>query len=188
MGQFARVTSIDVLQVVASALQKFRGEATTAMDDLDMEMRRGLDWIHHDRKDHWAHELRRCEDAVTQARLALQQAKAARRIAGHEPACVDEKRALERAKRRVEIARRKVAAVRHWATAIDRAVDECQRDRIQFQGWLEGDLLKAVSALNRMSMSLENYVALETPVSDAARTLGAEGSSAAEAGDKKETG
>jgi len=178
MSRFARVTSIDVLETLAAAVQKFRAEAASAMDDLDIEMRRGLEWIHHDRKEYWAHELRRSEESVTQARIALQQARVARRVADHEPACVDEKRALERAKCRQETARRKVEAVRHWTHAVDHAVDECQRNRIQFLAWLQDDLVKAVAALSRMSTSLESYIQLEAPTADAARVLGPETSSA----------
>ena len=47
-----------------------------------------------------------------------------RRVADHQPTCIDEKRPLEAAKRRLQIAQEKVEAVRHWSRAIDRAVDE----------------------------------------------------------------
>ena len=56
MSRFARVTSIDVLPTAGRArLQKFRGEAAGALDDLEIEVRRALEWIHHDRKEYWAH-------------------------------------------------------------------------------------------------------------------------------------
>jgi hypothetical protein len=163
MSRFARVTSISVLQLMQSALQKFRGEAAGAMDDLDAEVRRVLEWIHHDRKEYWAHELRRSYEGVSQARIQLQQARISRRIAGHEPTCVDEERALERAKRRLETADQKVKAVQHWSIVIDRAVDEFQRSRTRFLTWLDTDLLQAVAALNRMGESLASYVSLEAP-------------------------
>ena len=163
MSRFARVTSIDVLQTTAGALQKFRSEAAAAIDDLDAEIRRALEWIHHDRKEYWAHELRRGNEQMSEARLQLQQARVSRRIEGHEPACIDEQRALERAKRRVETAEEKVRAVQHWQRAIDQAIDEFQRSRSQFTTWLDVDVLQAVAALRRMSESLDNYVALETP-------------------------
>ena len=83
MSGFARVTSIDALQTVDGALQRFRAEAAAALDELDINVRRAQEWIQHDRKDYWAHEMRRSEEAVTQARLALRQAKLSRRIADH---------------------------------------------------------------------------------------------------------
>src|ERR1039458_8332867 len=98
MSRSAKVTSIDVLPLLAAALQKFRGEGISALDDLETELRRLLEWIHHERKDFWTQELHRAQEALTQARLQLQQAMTVRRVAGHEPSCVDERRALDCAK------------------------------------------------------------------------------------------
>ena len=123
MGQ-ARLTRIDAVQEMAAAVDAFRNEATAAVEGLDMEIRRALEWIHHDRHDHWNHEVRRGWERITAARVQLQQAMTARRIGEHDPACIDEKKALARAKRRLEIAQEKVEAVRHCARAIDHAVDE----------------------------------------------------------------
>jgi hypothetical protein len=163
MSRFARVTSIDVLQTTASALQKFRSEAAVAMDDLEANIRRALDWIHHDRKEYWSQELRRGNDRLSEARIQLQQAQASRRIEGHEPACVDEQKALDRAKRRVQLVEEKIRAVQHWNHTIDHTIEEFKRSRGQFTIWLEIELPQAVAALQRMSESLDNYVSLETP-------------------------
>ena len=84
------------------------------LDDCRSRSQRALEWIHHDRKDYWAEELRRSWEGLSPARIQLQQAQVSRRIAGHEPACIDEKRALERAKRRLETAEQKVQAVKQW--------------------------------------------------------------------------
>ena len=159
----ARVTSIDVLPLLAAGLAKFRGEAQGALDDLTIETRRILEWIHNDRKDYWRRELQRAYEHLNQARLQLQQARTARRVGDHEPACIDEKRAVERAKRRVETAHEKVEAVRHWAGVVDRAVDDFQRVRTQFAAWLEIELPRAVAALNQMSESLVSYISIEAP-------------------------
>ena len=163
MSRFARVTSIDALQTTASALQKFKAEAAVAMDDLDAEVRRGLEWIQHERKDFWSQELRRRSEQMAEARLHLQQARAARQFEGREPDCIDEQRALACAKRRVETAEEKGQAVRHWSRAVEQAVEEYQRSRNLFLSWLDIDLPKAVAALNRMSDTLDTYVSLQTP-------------------------
>lgn len=172
MGGSARVVSIDVLQTMAGALQRFRSDAAGSLEDLDMELRHALEWIRHDRKDYWAHEVQRGYEAVTQARLQLQQARIMRRVDDREPSCIDEKRALEKAKRRLEVAQQKVEAVQHWIYAIDRAIDEFRRSRTKFTTWLETDLSRAVSELNRMSGSLETYVSLEAPASSVPAAAG----------------
>ncbi len=170
MGRAARVTSIGVLDTTAVAMQRFRAEAAAVLDELQIQLQRALEWIRHDRKDYWAEELRRSWEGLSAARLQLQQAQVSRRIAGHEPACIDEKRALERAKRRLETAEQKVHAVRRWTQVIERAVDEFQQSRTQLANWLDTDLVQAVAALNRMSASLESYTSLEAPAALATAT------------------
>ena len=87
----------------------------------------------------------------------------ARRIDDHDPACIDEKKALARAKQRLEIAQEKVEAVRHCARAIDRAVDEYRGARTPLSSWLESEAPKALAALRRMMDNLEDYLALQAP-------------------------
>ena len=136
MGQ-ARLTRIDAVQEMAAAVDAFRNEATAIVEGLDMEIRHALEWIHHDRHDHWNHQVRRGWERITEARVQLQQAMTARRIGEHDPACIDEKKALARAKQRLEIAQEKVEAVRHSARAIDHAVDEYRGARTPLSVWLE---------------------------------------------------
>ena len=132
MAQAAKVTSIDAVGRMSAALQAFRAEAGSGLDDLQMEIQRGLQWIHHDCREYWSVEVRRASERVTEARLNLQQAMTYRRVADHQPTCIDEKRALAAAKRRLQIAQDKVQAVRHWARVIDRAVDEYRGVRTPF--------------------------------------------------------
>ena len=98
-----------------------------------------LQWIHHDCKEYWAEAVRRGWQGVSEARLALQHATTYRRVADHQPSCVDEKRALAAAKRRLEVAQEKVAAVRHWSRVIDRAIDEYRAARTPVATFLEAD-------------------------------------------------
>ena len=130
---------------------------------MEIELRRALDWIHHDRKEHWAQELRSAGEALIQARLKLQQAAVTRRVADREPSCIDEKRAVERARRRVATAERKIEAVRRWAGTIDRAADDFRRARTQFATWLDVNVSRAAAALDQMSESLVTYISLEAP-------------------------
>ncbi|MEN6459690.1 MAG: hypothetical protein ABFC63_12255 [Thermoguttaceae bacterium] len=151
------------MPLLSAGLSKFRGEALNALEDLAIEVRRARDWIHQDRRDYWQRELQRAYEKLNVARIQLQQARTSRRVGDHEPACLEEKRLVERAKRRVELAHQKVAAVRHWANAIDRAIDDFQRTRTQFAAWLELDLPQATAALNQMSESLVSYISMAAP-------------------------
>jgi hypothetical protein len=161
MGRAARVTSIDMLPLLAAALQKFRGQASGVLDDLEIEIRRILEWIHHDRKDYWERELHRAYEKLNQAQLRLQQARLSRRVGDQTPDCAEEKRAVAQARRRVDVAHEKINAVRHWTRVIERAVDDFQRSRARFGAWLDVDFPKAVATLNKMSESLVTYISLE---------------------------
>ncbi|MGO9108798.1 MAG: hypothetical protein ACLP9L_06155 [Thermoguttaceae bacterium] len=159
MGQ-ARLTRIDAVGEMAAAVDAFRNEATAALESLDMEIRRALEWIHHDRHEHWEHQVRRGWERITEARVQLQQAMTARRIGEHDPACIDEKKALARAKQRLEIAQERIEAVRRCTRAIDHAVDEYRGARTPLSIWLESEAPKALAALRRMMDNLEDYLAL----------------------------
>jgi hypothetical protein len=159
MGQ-ARLTRIDAVREMAAALDAFRSEAMAAIEGLDMEVRRALEWIQHDRHDHWNHEVRRGWDRITETRIQLQQAKTARRVGEHEPACADEKKALARAKQRLEVAQERVEAVRHCAREIERAVDDYRGARTPLSAWLDSEASKALAALRRMAENLEDYLAV----------------------------
>ena len=161
MSRAARVTSIDVLPLLAAAMQKFRGQAVAVLDDLDIETRRILEWIHHDRKEYWERELHRVQEKLNQARLQLQQGRMSRRVGDHEAACLEEKRAVAVAQRRIEIARQKIEAVRHWTRVIERAVDDFLRSRSRFGAWVDIDFPKATAVLDAMSEALVTYIALE---------------------------
>jgi hypothetical protein len=158
MARSANVTSIDAVQRMATAMQAFRDAAASAVDDLQVEVRRALEWIHHDRKEYWSEGARRGWERVSEARIQLQQAQTYRRMADQRPSCVDEKRALDAANRRLRTCQEKIEAVRHWTRAIDQAVDEFRGSCTQFSSWLEGDSPKAIASLARMTEALEAYV------------------------------
>jgi hypothetical protein len=166
MGQPAKVKSIDALQAMSAALKGFHDSSSSALDDLEMEIRRALQWISHDCRQYWKQEQREARDSVTEARLQLENARMFRRIAEERGSFVEEKKILERAKRRLEIAESKVEAIPRWTVMIERAVNEYRGSHSQFANWLEADYPRAVAALERMISSLETYVRLATPVDE----------------------
>lgn len=159
----ARVQAIDVLQVVFAALHGFQEEATAALDELQLEVNRAIDWIHNDVREYWKAAERRAWQQIAEARVQLEQARTFKRVAEHEPACREEKKALERAQRRLEITQEKLESQRHWVYTIERAVMEFRAESRQLSGWLEGDLPRGLGALRHMITALEAYVALHGP-------------------------
>ena len=67
-----------------------------------------------------------------------------------------------------DIAQEKVEAVRRWTLIVDRSANEFRGTATQLSAWLQGDLLKALATLDRMSESLETYVSTPPPEVSAA--------------------
>jgi len=172
MGRSAKLTSIDAVEILAGALQRFGEDATNALDDLNLEVRRAIEWMQEDRRVFWKQEVRRNNEKVAEAKLNLQQTRTFHRAAGREPSCYDEKKALERANRRLRASEQKTELVRQWSRTIQRAVDEYTASISQLARWLEADLPRAQVTLGRLSAALESYLSLQSAAPDASKILG----------------
>ncbi len=181
MGRPARVKSIDALQSMSAALECFHDHVRSALDDLEMEINRALQWIGQDCRQYWKQEVRRAWDNVTEAKLQLEHALIFRRGERQHSACMEEKKALERAKRYLELAQSKEQAIGHWALAIERAVHEYRGIRTNLVDWLDADFPRAVAVLGRMISNLESYIRLEAPADDLAPIIGLATASPADA-------
>lgn len=158
MGE-ARVRSVAAVDELSVALRLFAEESANALADLDQEVKRALEWIHHDRKDYWAREVRQGFDRVAEARANLERRMIAR-LGDDRPAAMEEKKALAIAKQRLEVAQDKVQAVKRWSHAIEHELQEYVGILNQFATWLQSDHPKAQARLKRMSQALDAYVNL----------------------------
>ena len=159
----ARVTDVAVLDDFRIALADFTLSVRQALTDLQLEIRRAMDWISVDRAAHWQAEARRSSDLVARAKDELAHSKTFKRMDDYTPSCVEEKKAVDMAKRRLEHAEQKVEAVRHWSRAAQVAVDEFQGPVQQLLAMLDGDIPRAIALLERMSRALEDYAATGVP-------------------------
>ena len=161
MGRLAKVTSIDVIEHFAAALKGFGEDAKTALDGVDMELRRALNWIQREQKDFWTQRIRRGWDEVNIARKELER-KMMFYPGDDRPSCHDERLALEAAKRRLQLAQQKLEAVKHWSHRAEREVNEYIGAVQQLRRWMEFDLPQGQADLARMARALEDYVALQS--------------------------
>jgi hypothetical protein len=171
----ANITSIDAVRALKLALSQFGSDVQTALDSLEAEARRPLDWIEHDRSQYWPREVRKRSDALSEARLALQRCELT--IDGTETKyCYDERKAFERAKRRLTTAEEKVQAVRRWRHVIRKEFEEFQVQVEKLRHYLTSDLSQAVVAAERMAEAVDRYVQQQAPSPvDMTATRGSEG-------------
>jgi len=161
MGRLAKVTSIDVVEHFAAALNCFGEDAKTSLDGIEMEIRRALNWIQREQKDYWTQRIRRGWDEVNIARKELER-KMMFYPGDDRPSCHDERLALEAAKRRLRLAQEKIEAVKRWSHRAQREVNEYIGAVQQLRRWMEFDLPQGLADLGRMARALEDYVALES--------------------------
>jgi hypothetical protein len=158
-----QVTSIDALRHFKVALEEFQAEARDAVTQLLLEMRRGVDWIEHDRTRYWPRAMQQASDAVIEARNNLERAELALR-AEDKRSCYELKLALEKAKRRLRLTEDKVRAVRRWRIAVQRQADDFHGHLSKLANCLDMDLPRALAALERMAVALDRYSERSAPV------------------------
>ena len=100
MGSGADVRSIAALRDWLAALVTYRSEASEALAGIQMEIRRGLDWV-ADQLDSWQRAIRDCEQEVAQAKVELS-ARKWQGFDGREPDTTLQERNLRRAEAKLE--------------------------------------------------------------------------------------
>jgi hypothetical protein len=183
MNRPAHVRSIDALEHLAVAVRAFAQEASVALDDLRMDLHRAGQWIQYDQKEYWTQEIRRSEQAVTEAKLNLERRRMFR-IGDQQPSCREQEKALEAAKRRLAAARQKLEAVKRWTRLLEHESMECRSALAPLARWIQTDVPRATSRLKRMSGALESYVDLEPCVPPEEQATPSDGSGGEQVGDR----
>jgi hypothetical protein len=157
MAKSANITSIEALRMLKAALVQFDEEVHAGIVALELEARRPVEWVEHDRRQYWPREVRKASDVVSEARLALQRCELT--ISGEDNrSCYDERKALQKAKKRLEKCEEKVRAVRQWTPKIRKEVEEFEVQTAKLLQYLESQFVQAPAALERMAAALDRYV------------------------------
>ena len=87
-----------------------------------------------------------------------------RTVAGQRSACIEEKQAFDRAKRRLQHCHDQLKFVKQWANKIRHDADEFRGRFGGLIAMLDGDLPKAVAALEKAILILESYAEIARPI------------------------
>ena len=162
MSRAANLSSVEAVRVLKLALVQFGDEVQGALVALELEARRAVQWVEHDRSRYWPREVQRASDALSEARIAFERSQLAigsedRRYA------YDERKAVEKAKRRLHLAQAKTEAARRWRVQIRQDVDRFNAQIARLRQYLDTDLLRAIAALEQMAAALDLYVEVQAP-------------------------
>jgi len=159
MADGADVRSIDALRDWHAALTTYGDTLAEGMSGVELEIRRGFDWL-HEQLGRWQRAVRDCEEEVVQAKAEL----AARKFPGwdgREPDTTVQEKVLRRAKAALEHAHDQVEKTRGWIGRLPKVIDEVYRGPSHRLVLLvEADLQKGLTALDRRLAALESYAGL----------------------------
>lgn len=157
----ADVRSIDAVRDWHAALTTYGDSLSEAMAGVEMEIRRGFDWL-ADQLGQWQRAVRQCEEEVVQAKAEL----AARKFVGFDgrmPDTTVHEKALRAAKARLEHAEDQVARIRAWVGRLPKVIEEVYRGPAhRLVLFVEGDLRKGLAGLDRRLAALESYAGLRS--------------------------
>jgi hypothetical protein len=171
MSTQADVKSIDTLAFVKAALSTFAHESGQALGEVELQSQRIVDWICVEQAAFWKTEVRRASDMVNQAMKDLEHCRTYKKVGDNQPACVEEKKALEKARQRLARAEQKQEAVRRWTPVVRQQSQEAGVRLTRFREVIDLDCPKAMARLERMLRALDAYQHTSSP-------RGADGSAA----------
>ncbi len=159
----ANIRSIDALIEFRASLIVFIDDASLAIQSMTMELHKSFEWIEHERPHYWNDQMKRAYDLVAQTRSAFDSCRM-RTVAGHRPACIEEKQAAIRAKRRLQHCHDQLKVVKQWANKVRHDADEFRGRFAGLLAMLDGDLPKAVASLEKAILVLESYAEVARPM------------------------
>lgn len=178
MADSAEVHSLEILRELRVALVLFGEDASLALQDVDFEIRRTLEWLGNEQRLYWQSEIRRGQQKLTQARAELHRKKLSK-FSDRQPDTTQEEKAVKRAERRLETAQQKLERVKRWIPELQHAITEY---RGRTQGLSDASELlipRQVARLDRMILALEEYAQINAPRADDAAGVGRSAGTAA---------
>lgn len=162
MAESANITSTDAVRAFKLAMERYEADVRDSVAQMEVEVRRAVDWIEHDRAQYWPRQVRKASDAVAAARIALARQEWAVRPEDKR-SCYDAKLALEQAQRRLRMAEEKVRAVRKWRVVVHHQAEGFAGDLAKLTNHLDAEFPRALAALERMAAALDKYTGAVAP-------------------------
>jgi hypothetical protein len=159
MNGSANVQTSEAIEAVKAALAFFKDQVDQALVTNDIEMRRVLDWLEHDRPRYWKTRVRTANDEVTAARAALTRCLMYP-INDERPSCYEERAALKKAEAQRVYCEEKSERLRHWIREVRHELFEYEGRISQLVELVEADVPAGIGILNKLLGRLDEYQAI----------------------------
>ncbi len=154
----ARISSLDALREVKTAIQRFIEEAASAISEVEGDGQRTEQWLRYEQVGYWQAQVRRRHDAVEAAKSELRRKQLT--AAPDTPTAIDERRAVDRARRRVDEAEETLKKLRRWMLVLEREFTLYKGQVQSLSEVLSRDLPSAIVRLDKMIAGIEAYASL----------------------------
>lgn len=178
MSRSANVQSIQTLRDFKLAMIAFGEDARNALNGVEMDLRRMRDFLERDQLGYWQMQIKRRTEEVMQARSDLHRRKISQQ-GSDAVSDSEQKEALRNAQRRLRIAEEKVALIKRLIPMLQHAVAEYHSHSQPLGDHLGGGFDRSLHTLERMTRSLEAYVATTAPSAPRTESTGTSTSGAA---------
>jgi hypothetical protein len=162
MSQSAKVLSVQALKDFKIAIVNFVEEGRNALSGVDIEVRRMRDWLERDQLSYWQMQVKRRQEAMMMARTELHRRKISQQ-GSDAVSDTEQKEALREAQTRLRVAEEKVAIVKKLIPVFNHAVAEYLSHAMPLSDHLSGGVENSLARLERMIVSLEEYLAIAPP-------------------------
>ncbi len=163
MSEQVRVEDSEVFNVLRVALLKFGQAADSALCNAENQISRTYFWLDGEQTTYWQNQYRSRTEAVTKAREAVRQKKLFKDAAGRTPGAIEEEKALRKCLAALEEAQQKLDAIKKWKPRLEKEADLYRGGVSRLRKILDDDIPRAVALLERLAMSVEQYVQIEAP-------------------------
>jgi hypothetical protein len=162
MSSQAEVRSIEALKQFRSALALFAEDALAALGGVDMEVRRTVHWVQHDRLAYWQEQIKRRRELVAMAQAEVFKRQLAK-TPEYSPAFSEQKEILRKAEASLRDAEYRLTLVKKWEPALQQAVFEYHGSVRRIKTLAGGDVPRAIALLERIIDALEAYLRESPP-------------------------
>ena len=167
MSQFARVESVDALKRLRVFLCAFGETVGTGLAEAEAEIRRARLWLEREQAFHWKDQIRKRGELLHRAKAVLSQKLMLQQADRSSQSLVEERRAVAIAQKHLAEAEQKAVNVKHWTRQLERNAYTYKGSMQRIAQMAEVDVPRSIARLDGMIRSLEAYVALAMPVSEA---------------------
>lgn len=155
MGRAADVRSVEAIRTFRADLVEYQSKLRQAVEMLGVELTRGVDWFEQ-QKSYWPAESRRASDQLAESRAALSRCMLGK---GKEraSACDDERKAMLDMMQRLSFTEQQIAVTKRWCHQVHHDVDEFRNRVSRLIALVEGEIPRALAALDQITQSLDRY-------------------------------